>query len=409
MTPLPIPVPKPAPSPASSAFDSVLCVDDEVRFADSLRDLFRTTGRRAESAYDGHSAIRAIRESPFGVVLLDMRMPGYNGLDVLADLLEVRPELCVVLLTGYGEVPTAIECMQRGAAGMIEKKHTFDELLALVEHQHARHAELLRLRGIERELTRMELFRDLASAMNHKVKNSLKPVEHCFYRMGKVVDRLPHADAELMRDELVIGERCRKRIVHFLTRLNQFAQFDAFVPYPIELGPVIARGVRHAREHSAQAELAATVDLDSEKASRPGGPWVMGDDDLLSAAIEFLVQNAIDELIGMEPGGARRVELTAARASDRVVVTVADTGPGVSAEILAWLAVDAGHYSPPPREALPRVKSGTNFGIGLHSAAQVARACGGSLRATNRRSPDRGAIFTLELIPAVPPPPFGVL
>src|SRR4030095_701736 len=82
---------------------------------------------------DGDSALRAFETEPFDLVFLDVRMPGVDGLTVLARLREIRADACVVVITAHGTMDTAIQAMQRGAYDYLAEPFDLDEVLLLTE------------------------------------------------------------------------------------------------------------------------------------------------------------------------------------------------------------------------------------------------------------------------------------
>ena len=128
---------------------SVLIVDDEevVRRA-HLRSL-EQTGCRAQAAESGDEAIRVMEERPFDVVLLDLRMPGLDGMDVLKTIKGRWPECEVVVITGYPTIESAKEAVRLGAFNYIVKPVGPDDVVkaandAMVQKRwtlHSAHAD----------------------------------------------------------------------------------------------------------------------------------------------------------------------------------------------------------------------------------------------------------------------------
>ncbi len=106
----------------------VLIVDDEKDFADTLAKRLRRRGFEVTTAYDGKAAIEQVRTKPFGVALVDIHLPGMDGVNVMVDIHELDPKLPVILLTGYGTVDEAVEGMTHGAKDLIQKPCDIDEL-----------------------------------------------------------------------------------------------------------------------------------------------------------------------------------------------------------------------------------------------------------------------------------------
>jgi two-component system response regulator HydG len=100
---------------------SVLIVDDEEIVRRSHLRSLESTGCQAEAAEDGHKALRAMEDHPFDVVLLDLRMPDLDGMDVLKIIKERWPESEVVVITGFPTIESAKKAVRLGAQNYIAK------------------------------------------------------------------------------------------------------------------------------------------------------------------------------------------------------------------------------------------------------------------------------------------------
>ena len=107
-----------------------LLVDDDERFRERLLKAFRQRGFVAEGASSYEQALSLARAKRFRRALIDLRMPGQDGLSLLRALLQYDPELYVVVLTGFGSIVTAVEAMQLGARNYLTKPCDADRILA---------------------------------------------------------------------------------------------------------------------------------------------------------------------------------------------------------------------------------------------------------------------------------------
>ncbi len=110
----------------------VLVVDDERASRLNIIDLLTMEHFTVEEAEDGESALRLITTQPFDVVLLDIRMPKMNGLDVLKQVKKSHPNLPIIMFTAIGTSERAIEAMKMGAFDYVAKPFDVEELLAIV-------------------------------------------------------------------------------------------------------------------------------------------------------------------------------------------------------------------------------------------------------------------------------------
>jgi DNA-binding response OmpR family regulator len=110
----------------------ILVVDDEAIMRESLRDWLTDGGYQVEIAEDGEAALKAIAQQDFGVAILDLMLPGKNGIEVLREAKEKRPYLKGIVITAYASVPTAVEAMKEGAVDYLSKPVKLNELEALI-------------------------------------------------------------------------------------------------------------------------------------------------------------------------------------------------------------------------------------------------------------------------------------
>ncbi len=111
----------------------ILIVDDDPALLRLCDRVLSTKGYSVRTAGNGEEALRMVDEEEFRVVLLDLKMPGMDGIQVLARLKSVGCRADVVMVTGYGNVPTAVEAMKMGASDFIEKPFKPDDLRAMIE------------------------------------------------------------------------------------------------------------------------------------------------------------------------------------------------------------------------------------------------------------------------------------
>jgi DNA-binding NtrC family response regulator len=111
----------------------ILIVEDEPSQREMLAEFLRKEGHHVEEASDGRTALDVVRRRSLDVVLLDQKMPGMGGLEVLQEAKKVQPELDVIMVTAYGTVESAVGAMKLGAYDYITKPVDLDELLMVLE------------------------------------------------------------------------------------------------------------------------------------------------------------------------------------------------------------------------------------------------------------------------------------
>lgn len=117
---------------------NILVIDDEEPIRRLLQNELATSTREIHTAEDGASGIRMVRDFWFDVVLLDLRLPDVEGLELLIAIRESVPDCEVIMITGHGDIDIAVEAMKLGAYDFIRKPFNLDRLDMIVEKAHQR-------------------------------------------------------------------------------------------------------------------------------------------------------------------------------------------------------------------------------------------------------------------------------
>ncbi len=148
---------------------TILIVDDEEAIRRTVAAILSDEGYRPVEAHDASAALERIESASPDLVLLDVAMPGRDGLELLEELSQKRPELPVVMMSGHGTIETAVRATKLGAYDFLEKPLTYEKLLLSVEHGLER-ARLSR----ENRALRDELMGENEIVGNSEVMRNLK-------------------------------------------------------------------------------------------------------------------------------------------------------------------------------------------------------------------------------------------
>jgi len=111
----------------------IMVVDDERVICDACHLVLTEEGHRVEEYTSGKAGLNAIRQGAYDVVLLDIKLPDTDGMEILNVVRKEKPDLCVIVMTGYSTVSNAIEAMKLGATGYLSKPFTDEELISALE------------------------------------------------------------------------------------------------------------------------------------------------------------------------------------------------------------------------------------------------------------------------------------
>ncbi len=135
---------------------TILVIDDEEPFRRLLKKELARKGYAVEVAPDGSEALRLLRDRVFDVVLLDVVMPGVDGITLMKKLKEDSSSPAIIVLTGKATVETAVEAMKNGAYDYLTKPYKLDELVIVIDRAYEYSRLSVKSKLLEQELVRQE-------------------------------------------------------------------------------------------------------------------------------------------------------------------------------------------------------------------------------------------------------------
>jgi DNA-binding NtrC family response regulator len=119
----------------------ILLVDDEERFRITLQKMLAAQGLTVEAVSSGQKALEALQQRAFDVILLDIRMPGMNGIQTLAEIKKLDPNLEVIVLTGHASMDAAMEIIKLGGYDYLLKPCPMEELMLKIDGAYEKKVE----------------------------------------------------------------------------------------------------------------------------------------------------------------------------------------------------------------------------------------------------------------------------
>ncbi len=294
--------------------------DFTVRVADVNVDV----GFAVEQAESGEEAMEKIARQPPDILLLDHKMPGISGLEVLDRLAGMQTDILTIMITAYASIETAVTATKRGAYDFLAKPFTPDELKSTI-HKTAAHLILARQARKLTEEKRQVRF-EFIRVLGHELKAPLNAVAGYLelIKGRQLGDQLP-AYAEMIDRSLVRIDGMRK-LIRDLLDLTQ-----------------IESGRKNRRLETVDLRVIAQAAMDAvqtEAGSRNIALRLRAEDAVPMLAdaceMEMIMSNLLSNAVKYNHDGGS-VETTLARHGGRVVVTVADTGIGMTGEETARL------------------------------------------------------------------------
>jgi DNA-binding NtrC family response regulator len=110
----------------------VLIVDDEKNIRLTVSQSLESIGLDTDTAMNGEEALAKLKAHEYSLILLDLKMPGMDGMQVLRRIREIHPEVRVIVITAYGTVESAVEAMKLGTVDFVQKPFASEEIRTLV-------------------------------------------------------------------------------------------------------------------------------------------------------------------------------------------------------------------------------------------------------------------------------------
>jgi len=357
---------------------NLLFIDDDPIVVASLKLLF-ARDFCTHSAANAEEGIDLFRKCQPDVVLLDLRLPGKNGIDILKAIREQDQHTPVVIMTGYATLATAEESLRLGAVDYVHKpfdaiylKNRVSELARLPVLRNAASEEESLANSIQR-LNELELAENASSAFLHDVANPLTGLLTLTELLREAVRRGESIPAERLGETLEgIGDNARY-MAALVEHWRAFSEPQTLTRESTALSSVvdIAVGLVRGRAEDRQVRL--------EVCQGASNARLFINRFALARVLANLFQNAIDAV----PSGSGVIEIYTCDSERGADIIVRDNGPGIPPDLIGKVFE-------------PRVTTKKkSMGLGLYISRQIVISCGGTI--TVRNIPGKGAEFTVSM------------
>jgi len=362
---------------AVSSQYAVLIIDDEEIVRDSCTHMLVKQNYSIRTASDGDTGLRMIEQSRPDLVLLDLKMPGLSGMEVLERINTVDSSIITIVITGYASLSSAVEAMKKGAYDFLPKPFTPDELRLVVGRGLEKRRLLLDAAALRRE---KQMIRDhFTSIVSHELKTPLLSVQQNLYVI------LEGITGDLSPTQRDILTRIKNRIDALLGMIKTWVELtsidikqlrEKFTP--IDTPSLVARALEMLQPQASAKGV--HIQLQSPASSEPRS----GHEGTLLEVLLNIIGNAIKY---SPVGGTVSVKIED-RISD-LRVSVSDNGGGIEEQDIPFI-FDAFYQG----KALG-TGGELGSGLGLAISSRIIRAHNGSIAVESE--PGKGSIFTVIL------------
>jgi signal transduction histidine kinase len=360
----------------------ILIIDDEDAMRDSCSMILAKDGYRAETAENGRIGLEKARELKPALALIDLKMPGLSGFDVLEKIKDLDPGIIPIVITGYATVESAVEAMKKGAYDFLPKPFTPDELRIIIRRALERRKLAMEAETLRREKKLME--ENFITMVSHQLRSPLVAIQQYFeVILAGMVGHVEESQREMI-------SRARERLESLLRLINDWLDMAR-----ISRGQIVDKLKPLALEKLLDKQVEFMEPLAQESGvkleHRPlrKAALVLADEQSLEQVFSNLISNAIKY---NTPGGS--VLITLREENGTLIADVADTGIGISREHLPLIFDQFYRVS---RREDQKIK-GT--GLGLAIAKKIVEAHNGVILVESE--PGKGSTFSVRLPKAEP-------
>ena len=132
----------------------ILVIDDEKSIRDTLKEILEYEDHQVDIAADGEEGLEQFKNNKYDIVLLDIKMPKKDGIEVLEDIFGVATDVPVIMISGHGNIDTAVESIKKGAYDFIEKPLDLNRLLVTIRNAMDRSSLIKETKTLKRKVTK---------------------------------------------------------------------------------------------------------------------------------------------------------------------------------------------------------------------------------------------------------------
>ena len=189
--------------------NDILLADDEVVFRETLTKVLQEERMTVTAVGNGLDAIDAITKRPYAVAILDIQMPGADGIKVLREIMKIRPETRVIIITAYGTVEMAVEAIKLGACDYVMKPVAFEDILTKIRRN---------LQYLQLQEENLELKRELNGRFDiSRIIGQAPPMQQVF----EIIRKVAHTKSNiLITGESGTGKELVAHAIHSLSPTN---------------------------------------------------------------------------------------------------------------------------------------------------------------------------------------------
>ena len=356
--------------------EKILIIDDEEIVRDSCIQILAKGNYEIVTAENGDEGLERLEDFQPDLALVDLKMPGISGYEVLDRIHEYDPTIVTIVITGFATVDSAVEAMKKGTYDFLPKPFKPDELRLIVQRGLERRELILETIALRRE---KEMLREqFAAIVSHELKSPLGAVQQSMYGLASDLED------NLSDEQKGKIERLQSRIADLIKLVNTWLRAisvdistirDNFET--VSIVETISKAVENVQQHAIRKDIAIETSIEESL------PPINGNEVTLVEALVNIIGNAVKYT---QMGG--HISIAAKEENNKILIEIKDNGVGIAAEDIPHLFDDfyVGKTKP---------EGERRSGVGLAITKRIIEAHDGSTTVESELG--KGSTFTVHL------------
>jgi len=353
----------------------VLIIDDEEFMLDSCCQVFTKEGYQTETAKDGDAGLQKFKETKPDLVLVDLKMPGKSGMQVLEELRTIDSNCVAIVITGYATIESAVEAMKHGAYDFLPKPFTPDELRIIVRRGLERRQSIEETEKLREEKEMMRY--NFVTMVSHELRSPLAAVQqNLMVITGGLVGEIPEKTNQMLL-------RMKERIKGLISLISDWLDLSRIESgemvtkmEPVDLKIILSEVMEMMKPLADEKKVTLRFTAPEKYPSIVGG----------RETLQMLFTNLIHNGIKYNRKGGK-VEVILENEDQGTKIIVKDTGVGIPREKLPLIFEQ--FYRVKKKEAV------VGSGLGLSIVKKIVEAHSGSIGVESELG--KGTTFTVCL------------
>jgi len=354
-----------------------ILIDDDEAIRDACCQALSRDGYRIETAEDGDTGLQKIREIKPGIALIDLKMPGMSGMELLEKARYIDSNIVAVVITGYATIESALEAMKQNAYDFLPKPFTPDQLRAVT--RRGLEKRRLTLESARLQQGKEKIRENFIALVSHQLRSPLVSIQQNLgLFLGGFAGEVTSKQKEMLEsvnnriDELI-------KIIHNRLTISCIKSGKIVEKFePVSLVPILSEAIELLRPLAERNKINQKMD------SPDSLPIIRGNREALKQAFTNLISNGINY---NKEGGTLAIRVRGEE--NDFVIEISDTGMGISPEKLPFIFDEFFRVKTRETQGI------TGSGLGLPIAKSIIEAHNGSIKVESE--PGKGTTFSVLL------------